>query len=97
MVTQDLLLLSNYVLAYRRKFPTTHASLDKILTEIPENMPNVKNLCAAALFLVLDTPKTNMVVRRFLSAVAELTILVCIYFVKSWTCILVDIPCLSVG
>lgn len=92
-----MLLLSNCVLAYRRKFLTTHAILDKILTEIPENMPNVKNLCSAALLLGLDTPKTNMVVGKFLSTVAELTILVCIYSVKSWTCILVDIPCLSVG
>ncbi len=72
---------------------TTHASLDKIR----ENMPNVKNLCTAALYLGLDTPKTNMVVGNYLSTVAELTMLVCIYSVKSWTCILVDIPCLSIG
>lgn len=79
------------VLVYRRKFPTTYASSDKILTEILEK------LCAAAHFLALDTPKTNMLLGPFLSTVAELTILVCIYSVKSWICILVDIPCLSVG
>lgn len=79
------------MLVYRRKFPVTHASLDKILTEILEK------LCAAAHFLALDTPKTNMLLGLFLSTVAELTILVCIYSVKSWICILVDIPCLSVG
>lgn len=79
------------VLVHRRKFPTTHASSDKILTELLEK------LCAAAHFLALDTPKTNMLLGLFLSTVAELTILVCIYSVKSWICILVDIPCLSVG